>query len=50
MNLNETAEVHKTLNPKLWNNKNILHDDVRQKLLEIIEEFVSTCEGVCVDL
>lgn len=46
MNLNETAEVHKTLNPKLWNNKNILHDDVRQKLLEIIEEFVSTCEGV----
>lgn len=44
MNLTEKFEVHDTLNPKLWSGNNKLLDDVKLKLIEIIEQFVSTCD------
>lgn len=44
MILTEKFEVHDTLNPKLWTADNQLRDDVREKLLEIIEQFISTCD------
>lgn len=44
MMLQEKFEVHDTLNPKLWSADNKLHDDVKIRILEIIEQFVSTCE------
>ena len=44
MILTEKFEVHDTLNPKLWNANNKLHDEVKLKLVEIIEQFVSTCD------
>lgn len=36
-----TAETHDCLNPKIWTSDNRLRTDVKQKLNEIIEEFVS---------
>lgn len=40
MKLNEAFEVHDTLNPKIWNTKtNLLRNDVRQKVIEIVDEF-----------
>lgn len=47
MILNEKFEVHDTLNPKLWSTDNKLLDDVKLRIVEIIEQFVSTtCEEV----
>ena len=39
----EKFEKHNTLNPKLWS-KNKLLPDVRDKIIEIIEEFLSTID------
>lgn len=44
MILTEKFEVHDTLNPKLWGKDNKLLDDVKVKIVEIIEQFLSTCE------
>lgn len=41
MNINETFEVHDKLNPKLWEN-NKLKEDVRDSMLEVVKQFVST--------
>lgn len=47
MILTEKFEVHDTLNPKLWSSDNKLLDDVKVRIVEIIEQFVSTtCEEV----
>ena len=35
----EAFEVHKELNPKIWDSNNNLLPDVRDKILEIVEEF-----------
>lgn len=43
MVLNEKFEKHDTLNPKLWAN-NILLPEVKEKIIEIIEEFLSTID------
>ena len=39
----EKFEVHETLNPKLWVN-NQLKEDVEKSLIEIVDQFLSTCE------
>ncbi len=44
MILKEYFEVHDTLNPKLWSEDNKLRDDVKLRILEIIEQFISTCD------
>lgn len=44
MVLTEKFEVHETLNPKLWSSDNKLLDDVKVKIVEIIEQFISTCD------
>lgn len=44
MVLTENFEVHETLNPKLWSSDNKLLDDVKVKIVEIIEQFTTTCE------
>lgn len=44
MKLVEKFEVHDYLNPSIWTSENKLHDDVKLKLLEIIEQFESTCD------
>lgn len=43
MVLVEKFEVHDTLNPKLWDNSE-LRVDVRDKLLEITQQFISSCD------
>lgn len=44
MILTEKFEVHKNLNPKLWSADNKLLEDVKIKIFEIVEQFVSTCD------
>ena len=44
MILTEKFEVHDTLNPKLWTADNTLRDDVKVKIIEIIEQFITTCD------
>lgn len=39
MNIKEAIQVHKTLNPLLWNEDMTLKEDVKQKLFEIIDYF-----------
>lgn len=39
--LDETIEVHKELNPKLWNKDNTLKPEVANKLKEIYKEFLN---------
>lgn len=43
MLLTEKFEVHDTLNPKLWDN-NKLNNDVKIKIIEIVDQFASTCD------
>lgn len=45
MILTEGFEVHDTLNPKIWSSDNKLLDDVKVKIVEIIDQFVSTCDA-----
>ena len=42
-NLLEKLEIHKTLNPKLWDNMTLM-SDVRQKLIDIAEAFKEFCD------
>lgn len=44
MILTEKFEVHKSLNPKLWTSDNKLQTEVKLKLLEIVQQFVDSCE------
>ena len=44
MLLIEKFEVHDTLNPKLWTTDNRLQEDVKQHLLDIVEQFKTTCD------
>ena len=46
MVLTEKFEIHDTLNPKIWTFDNKLHDDVKLKIVEIIDQFVSTLDGI----
>lgn len=43
MLLIEKLEVHDELNPKLWEN-NKLKEGIKPKILEIVDQFVSSCE------
>ena len=43
MLLIEKFEVHDSLNPKIWQDDK-LRNDVKLKLLDIVEQFVSTCD------
>ena len=40
----KSIQVHDTLNPKLWDENNNLRKDVRDKLLDIVEEFADSIE------
>ena len=40
-NLTEAAEKHKTLNSKLFTKDGVLKDNVRDKMLEIVDEFLA---------
>ena len=42
--LNESIEVHETLNPKIWNNDNTIKPEVYQKLKNIADEFLKYIE------
>ena len=44
MVLAEKFEVHDFLNPKLWSSDNKLLNDAKLKLVEIIDQFISTCD------
>lgn len=44
MTLNENFEIHDELNPKLWTSDNKLRDEVKSRILEIIEQFKQCCE------
>lgn len=44
--IEEKMEVHETLNPKLWDTNMNLLPDVREKILEIVEEFKETIKGM----
>ena len=44
MILTEKFEVHDTLNPKIWDSNNKLIPEVKVKIEEIIEQFVSTID------
>lgn len=47
MILTEKFEVHDILNPKLWTSNNKLYDDVKTRIVEIVNQFLSTsCEDV----
>ena len=37
----EALEIHKELNPKIWDSNMNLLPDVKDKILEIVEEFKS---------
>lgn len=49
MILTEKFEVHDKLNPKLWDSNNKLLDDVKVRIVEIIEQFISVC-GIPIDV
>lgn len=38
------VELHDSLNPKIWNSDNTLRSDVKEKLLEIVDEFADTID------
>jgi hypothetical protein len=44
MGLNEKFELHDTLNPKLWDSNNNLLEDVKARLIDIVEQFKSTID------
>ena len=43
MILNEKFEKHNILNPKLWDNNKLL-PEVKEKIIEIIDQFLQTIE------
>ena len=44
MILNEKLEKHDNLNPKLWDSNNKLHPEVKTRIEEIINQFISTID------
>lgn len=42
--INEDIEKHDQLNPKLWNEDKSLKDEVREKILEIVDKFLEQLE------
>lgn len=42
--LDEDIEKHNQLNPKLWNEDKLLKDEVREKILEIVDKFLKQLE------
>lgn len=48
----EDIEVHKTLNPKIWDDKNELKPDVKEKIYDIVETFSKELaeDGVKLDI
>ena len=44
MPLVEQFEIHDTLNPLLWEVNNKLKPEIHQKLLDIVAQFISTCD------
>lgn len=44
MILSEKFEIHDELNPKLWTSDNRLRDEVKARILEIIDQFAKCCE------
>lgn len=44
--ITEALEVHETLNPKIWDTNDNLLPDVRDKILEIVEEFKNTIKSM----
>lgn len=43
-NITAALELHDTLNPKIWNSDNTLREDVKQKLNEIVDEFIDSID------
>lgn len=43
-NILASVELHDTLNPKIWNTDNSLKEGVRDKLLEIVDEFAESVD------
>lgn len=43
-NIYASIELHDTLNPKIWNSDNTLREDVKEKLNEVVDEFVESVE------
>lgn len=44
MKLIEKFEVHNTLNPKIWTPQNKLQSVVRERILEIVQQFQDACD------
>lgn len=42
--INASVEVHKELNPRIWNADNTLREDVSQTLNEVVDEFAETVD------
>lgn len=42
--LKEAFEIHQELNPKIWTSDNSLKDDVRTKILDIVDTFKDFCD------
>lgn len=43
--ITEDVEKHDTLNPKIWNDDNTLKDEVRNKIMEIVNDFTTGLEN-----
>lgn len=43
-NLDEAIEKHNQLNPKLWTEDKLLKDEVREKILEVVDKFLEQLE------
>lgn len=52
LNITEDIEKHDTLNPLLWNEDNTLKPEVRDKLMEIANEFIDGLkeDGIKIDV
>jgi len=50
--MNEDIEKHETLNPLLWNEDNTLKPEVKEKLMQIADEFIKGLEedGIKMDV
>jgi len=42
--ISAAVELHDTLNPKIWDNDNMLRTDVKEKLMDIVQEFVNSID------
>ena len=44
MYLQEVFEVHNELNPLLWDKNNKLHEDVKTKIVNIVNQFLASID------